>query len=260
MGAEGNPRWQVQRTSFGDCADAYDAYRPDWPSATARWLTGTEEGGPLVGRGRLRVADVGAGTGKLTRVLVDAGHDVAAVEPSDGMIEVLRRAVPKADVRAGSAERLPLADRSVDAITVAQAWHWFDAEAAFAECARVLRPGGVLGIGWHVKDQQVPWVRELMAPLDPPSEIRTGAAPDLETVAGFTPFERRTFRYEQRLDPAGLAALASSWSYVAVHEDRDQVLADVAALGARVAGPDGYLLLPHETRCYRAVRLEGATT
>jgi len=164
-------RWERQRLSFGDFAATYDAARPEWPAATARWLTGTEDGGPLAGRGRLRVADVGAGTGKLTRTLVAAGHEVVAVDPSEGMLQALRAAVPGTPTFVGTGEQLPLPDASVDVVTVAQAWHWFDADAARLEAARVLRPGGVLGIAWHVRDETVPWVREL-------SELTHSTEPD----------------------------------------------------------------------------------
>jgi ubiquinone/menaquinone biosynthesis C-methylase UbiE len=127
---------ELRRTSFGAAADVYAAVRPDWPAETVSWLTG--------GAPELDVLDLGAGTGKLTAALLDAGHRVVAVDPSEQMLAHLRTVAPAADVRDGSAEAIPVADASVDVVTVAQAWHWFDADRAAAQCRRVLRPGGLL--------------------------------------------------------------------------------------------------------------------
>src|SRR5215208_4102744 len=124
MAAEGH--WEQQRTSFGDSAATYDSYRPDWPAATAAWLIGTEPGGPFDDAAELDVLDLGAGTGKLTRTLAAAGHRVIAVDPSEGMRAVLAAVLPGVRVVAATAEDLPLPQRSVDVVTVAQAWHWLD--------------------------------------------------------------------------------------------------------------------------------------
>jgi len=258
------PDREAQRLSFGAFAATYDAARPEWPAPTARWLTGTEDGGPLrpsrpptptSGRDgrRLRVADVGAGTGKLTRALVAAGHEVVAVDPDPGMLAVLRGAVPGTPTFIGTGEQLPLPDASVDAVTVAQAWHWFDGWAASREIARVLRPGGVLGVAWHVRDESVPWVRELTmlthrapGPAEPPTPM---PGPPM-----FDAGEQATFRHDQRVTLEELVTLASSWSYVAMRADRDEVLAGVAALGERVLAAEGSIVVPHDTRCFRYVR------
>ena len=243
---------EARRTSFGAVAAAYDAARPDWPAATARWLTGTEDGGPLAGLGRrLRVADVGAGTGKLTRTLVALGHEVVAVDPDADMLVALRAAVPGTPTYLGRGEDLPLPDVSVDAVTVAQAWHWFDAWVAAAEIARVLRPGGVLGLGWHVRDVGEPWVAELEEISHFPRFDGLAALPE---PPAFTSTERRTFRYEQRLTVEDLVTQASSWSHIALRDDRDAVLARVAALGERVLAERGSIVLSHDTHCYRFVR------
>jgi SAM-dependent methyltransferase len=248
--------WDRQRLSFGGFAAAYDAVRPEWPAETARWLVGSDAGGPLAARAArdgLRVADVGAGTGKLTRTLAGLGHEVVAVDPSEGMLEALRAAVPGTPTFIGTAEQLPLPDASVDAVTVAQAWHWVETDAAVSDVARVLRPGGVLGIAWHVRDESVPWVAELSR-LTRPTAEREEPRPELPGPPGFTPVAEAVFRYEQRLTVEELVTLASSWSYVATRPDRDRVLADVAGLGERVSGGARTLVLPHDTRCFRAVR------
>src|SRR3954454_13116307 len=121
--------------SFGPAAADYERVRPSYPGSAVAWLVGTEP---------QRVLDLGAGTGKLTRVIVALGHDVVAVEPLPEMRAELSAALPTVETHAGSAEAIPLADASVDAVVVGQAFHWFDQARAVPELARVLRPGGVL--------------------------------------------------------------------------------------------------------------------
>jgi SAM-dependent methyltransferase len=255
--------WDEQRVSFGAIAETYDSHRPDWPAPTAAWLTGTERGGPLAARaaaGGLDVLDLGAGTGKLTRTLVEAGHRVTAVDVSDGMLAVLERALPQATVLVGSGEQIPVADHSIDVITVAQAWHWMSQPETALECARVLRPGGLLAVAWHRRLIDEERMAELDRLTEAPGRSSSRSVRSEAAVTGlglpgeFGDPQGATFDYEQCVTPANLAALASSWSYVAVHPDRDQILADVEALGRRTADPDGTITLPHITQCYRAVR------
>src|SRR5580692_7460527 len=106
-----------QASSFGAAAATYERGRPPYPPEAVDWL---------LPDGATRVLDLGAGTGKLTRQLHDRGLDVIAVEPSAGMREELTRAVPGVAAYAGSAEEIPLPGSSVDAVLVAQAWHWVD--------------------------------------------------------------------------------------------------------------------------------------
>lgn len=244
---------ELRRTSFGVVADIYAAVRPDWPAETVSWLTGGAPG--------LDVLDVGAGTGKLTTALLDAGHRVIAVDPSEQMLTHLRAVAPAADVRVGSAEQIPVADASVDVVTVAQAWHWFDADLAAAQCRRVLRPDGLLALAWHTRDERVAWVAELsrLAGATPhPATTRDDDQLDpMDSPPGFGPCEVQVFVHRQRLTPAELVALASTWSYVAVSARRDAILDDVLALAQRVAGTHGTLVLPLRTWCYRARVLPG---
>ena len=246
--------YENRRTSFGEVAAAYADLRPDWPAATADWLVGADL--RPGGRRPLDVLDLGAGTGKLTSTLVAAGHRVVAVDASEQMLAELRRSVPQADARPGTAEQIPVDDASQDAVSVAQAWHWFDEAAAAAECARVLRPGGVLGIGWHIRDEAVPWVAELAEAVgrsgDSTSSRRDG---DLALPAPFGPVEHAVFDYVLTTTPEGLRDLADTWSYVYLAPDRQARLDAVLDLGRRAARPDGTLIVPHVTRCYRAVRV-----
>src|SRR4029079_8416121 len=143
--------------SFGDVAEAYQQARPTYPKHAVEWVLDTAPGH--------HVRDLAAGTGKLTRTIIAAGGNVTAVEPLDGMRAQLQAAYPDVPVPARPAEQIPLDDESVDAVLVGQAFHWFDAGAALDEIARVLRPGGVLGLLWNIRADSIGWVAELTGTL-----------------------------------------------------------------------------------------------
>ncbi|MFJ8622091.1 class I SAM-dependent methyltransferase [Kitasatospora sp. NPDC093550] len=242
-------RWaeRLRARSFGVAAAAYQAGRPGYPQALI---------GSAVPREARRVLDLGAGTGKLTRLLVEAGLDVVAVEPDGGMRAQLAAAVPKAAVRAGSAERIPLPDGSVDAVVVAQAWHWFDPAAAVPEIARVLAPGGTLALVWNVRDECEPWAAELGALMHRSTGQRIDTSPAVP--APFGPPERLEIRWEHATTPAGIVDMVASRSYVIAlpEAERARLLADVEQLLAGhpdLAGRET-IALPYVTRCTR-VRL-----
>ncbi len=237
--------YEERRTSFGRQAATYDAVRPDWPAETIRWLVADRPPGSPV-------LDLGAGTGKGTRTLVALGLQATAVDPSEGMLAVLRQRVPDAVALQGEATAIPVPDGSVDSVIALQAWHWFDSRAAAAECARVLRPGGTLGIAWHVRDERVPWVAAVSDAAgrreDPTADLRGAQAPDV--AAAFGPVETREVAYELEVDVDGLVRLASSWSYVDLAPDRQQRLDAVRRVGEQTA-TGGRLRIPHRTHCYR---------
>lgn len=141
--------------SFGSQAAAYERGRPSYPPEAVDWLLAPTD--IWVARD---VLDLGAGTGKLTTRLVERGLTVIAVDPIAEMLEMLRTALPDTPALLGSAEQIPLPDNAVDAVLVAQAWHWFDQERAVAEIARVLRPGGRLGVLWNTRDERSGWVKD----------------------------------------------------------------------------------------------------
>ena len=128
---------EVAARGFGSGAVAYDRARPSYPPEAVAWLA--EKLGIAPGR---RVVDLAAGTGKLTGLLAEAGADLVAVEPVTAMRDRLRQRLPAVPLLAAVAESLPFASGSVDAVVVAQAFHWFDARQAMTELGRVVRPGG----------------------------------------------------------------------------------------------------------------------
>jgi SAM-dependent methyltransferase len=240
-----------RRCSFGPAADAYERYRPGYPSAAVAWVTGDAP---------RRVLDLGAGTGKLTRALLAAGHEVVAVEPDPAMREAFASLLPQIEVLAGSAEALPLPDRSVDAVVAGQAFHWFDLERALPEIARVLTPDGTVGVLANLRDESVPWVAELGAVLH--GEDGTGYSHEGDEPESFGPLfgpvEQAEFRHVHEMDVEGLVGLASSRSYALTlpDDERDVLLARVEALGRREAeSVDGRLALPYVTSCDRAAKI-----
>jgi SAM-dependent methyltransferase len=243
----GDTTWQQHRTSFGAAAGVYDQARPDYPPAAVEWITGADP---------QRVLDLGAGTGKLTRQLLAAGHDVIAVEPLAEMRATLVAASPGVTALDGAAEAIPVADASVDIVVAGQAYHWFVAERAHPEIARVLRPGGVFGVLWNVRDDTEPWVAALGALLSLDDTASSHTAP--EVAPYFTQVKAAKFRHVQPLDLERLLGLVSSRSYVITlpRPEREALLADVAALTRNhpdLAGRTTFTL-PYVTLAYRATR------
>jgi SAM-dependent methyltransferase len=231
--------------SFGAVADAYELGRPSYPAEAAAWL---------VGSGRAQVLELGAGTGKLTEQVAALGHHVLATDPLEPMLRHLVRRLPGVPVVRAAAEHIPLRGRSVDAVVGAQAFHWFDLERALPEIARVLRPGGHLGLVWNLRDDRIPWVRRLGALIGTP-EQRSDPTHALLSSHLFGYVDTATFRFWQPLDRPRLRALVASRSHVATLPDaeRDRLLASVDELyDSYGRGPDG-MLMPYVTHCYRAV-------
>lgn len=224
---------------FGRAADVYERARPEYPPDAVAWLADR-----LSLRPDRVVVDLGAGTGKLTRLLVPTGARMIAVEPQAEMRAVLERAVPEAEAREGTAEALPLADSSADAVTVASAFHWFEPAKALPEIARVLCPGGRLAVVFNTRDSESELQRELTELLRPHG-VPTSRMRDLDTAAilagseEFGSTEYAEFRHEQRFDAGGLVERVASISYVALlpDEDRGEFLQRVRELGERQEAP-----------------------
>jgi SAM-dependent methyltransferase len=187
------------------------------------------------------VVDLGAGTGKLTRQLVPTGARVIAVEPLPEMRAQLEAAVPGVETLAGSAEEIPLPDRSADAVTAASAFHWFDHHRALPEIHRVLRQGGALGIvanGRDLRDPLQAAVQELLGPYLPDLDELGGWRRVLATSPLFGPPETFAASFEQLFDADGLAERIGTISYVAGLPDgeRAAVLGRIRALGEAQPG------------------------
>ncbi|WP_432482190.1 class I SAM-dependent methyltransferase [Kineococcus esterisolvens] len=234
----------TQARSFGAAAAVYERARPGYPAGALDWV---------LPPGARRVLDLGAGTGKLTRLLVARGLEVVAVEPTPGMREQFAAVLPDVEVLDGTAEDVPLPDGSVDAVVMAQAWHWVDPERAAPEVARVLRPGGWLGLLWNVRDPSVDWVAQLDRTLPGAGEEQLGSlAPRVGPPFG--PVERYDVRWSQPMTLEGLLelTLSRSWVITLDEEGRREVLDDVRAQAeARLTGA-GTLEMPYVTRCSRA--------
>ncbi len=228
--------------SFELVADVYERARPGYPPEAVSWV---------VDRLDLRpdriVLDLGAGTGKLTRALVDTGARVIAVEPGDAMRAELERAVPGAEAVRGSAEEIPLANASVDAIAIGQAFHWFRHDVALPEMRRVLRPSGGVALLWNSRDQGAPLHEEigkLITPFIPPERSDSEEwSRELGESELFGAPEERRFSFVQELNADQLAERIASVSFIAAAPpaarlELDQQLRQVAErLGGRVDFP-----------------------
>jgi SAM-dependent methyltransferase len=237
------------RRGFQVGAAAYERGRPGYPAEAIEWLRAELDLRP----GRT-VADVGAGTGKLTRELIGTGATVVAVEPVAGMREVLARAVPGARVLDGTAEALPAADRSLDAITVAQALHWFDLPRTLAEFDRVLGDAGPFAVIWNRRLREQPLhqaIHEITQPYRGDTPTYHGGAwrDQIATDGRFAPAGEIELPFEQRFDADGLLDRVGSISFIAALPDaeRGQVLARVRDLARDAAQP---LRLGYTTEAY----------
>ncbi|WP_144795743.1 class I SAM-dependent methyltransferase [Microbacterium paludicola] len=239
-------------TSFGAAAADYEAARPDYPFDAVAWML---ENMP---HGSRRIADVGAGTGKLTRVLADAPDaEVVAVDPDPEMLATLRSAVPGVPTFVGTAERMPVPDASLDAVVLGQAWHWVDPAAASTEIGRTVRAGGVLGLIWNTRDSRAAWVRRLTAIMHSSAAEEMLAAGGPTIAVPFREVEAGQWEWSRAMTRAQLHRMADSRSHLitasedqrrAIHQEMDRLFDE---LGLRA---DETIEVPYVTRAYRAVR------
>jgi SAM-dependent methyltransferase len=245
----------VAAAGFGAAADVYERARPSYPDDAVAWLVEQAAIGPPS-----TVVDVGAGTGKLTRLLVATGARVLAVEPLGEMRNRLRELVPRAEALDGTAEALPLGDSSVDAITVAQAFHWFDPTRALPELHRVLRPGGALVLIWNSRDLDDPLQRGLEDLLTPYRNELIAQSygvwrPPLDESPLFAPLREARFPYAQQLTADGLVERAESTSFVAALPE-DERLVLLGRVRALADGLDEPFDFNYVTEVYLARRIE----
>jgi SAM-dependent methyltransferase len=257
---------QLAAQGFATAGDSYEKGRPDYPRAAVEQLIDA-----LRIDASSTVLDLGAGTGKLTRLLMGTGARLVALEPIEGMRRKLAQLVPGAVVVDGVAEAIPLADGSVDAVVAAQSFHWFHGDLALAEIHRVLQPTGRLSLVWNVRDEQVDWVARISTILDrygrDAPRHRTGAWRRAFAETGlFTPLGEREFAHQQELDLDGFLERAASISYISALpvDERTSVLnevRDLAMTHPALAGRRIYTF-PYRTlvACYaRVARSSGIT-
>ena len=252
------PRTHRVVRGFDRLAETYERGRPGYPAAAVRHLGRVLHLGP----GRT-VVDLGSGTGKFTRALAPVGAARVAVEPTAGMRRVFERVVPDVPVLDGTAEAIPLPDGFADAVVCAQAFHWFRPRTALEEFARVLRPGGGVGLVWNTRDEEAPWWRAVFAVAHRyhrKERARIGWRP-WKTEFGrpggpFGPLHLKEFPYAQHapaetfidrvLSTSSLAFQRAEERRRAAREIREILNADPATRGRRL------LTLPMHTQVYWA--------
>jgi len=250
--ARGGPKLHHQRRqelgqSFQDGGEHYDRVRPGYPADSADWL---------IPAGARDAADLGAGTGKFTALLVQRGLRTVAVDPSPDMLEQLRLALPGVTAVEGTAEHTGLDSEAFDLVTVAQAWHWCDPLLASTEAARILRPHGVLGLIWNQLDTSIPWVHRLSRIMHAGDVHKPHFRPPLGPE--FTGLESHLTRWEDPVTTQDIMELAKSRSYYlrAGEATRAKVLGNLDwYLHEHLGHSDGQVLpLPYLTQSWRATR------
>ena len=251
---------ETRRLSFGTVAEDYDRYRPSPPPQALDWLIPSGAGAIL---------DLAAGTGLVTRELIGRAPRVVAVEPDERMRAVLADRVPRAEVLAGRGEDIPLPGASVDAVVISAAWHWLDPALAGPEIARVLRPGGRLGVMWMSRDDRVPWVADFNAftresreadrpegrPGGDPAERRRRRLVEFPPGTPLSPPEERLVEFSVRMSKDRLAGLLGTYSGIITLEPPRR-----AEFAGRVRDfldrqPWDEIDVPLICRCLRSTRL-----
>jgi len=238
--------------SFGGVASHYERYRPGPPVAAVDWILPTHVA---------RVVDLGAGTGALTRLLVDRADDVVAVEPDDRMRSVLSAEVPGVRVVMGRGEAIPVPDGSADAVLASSSWHWMDPVPTLLEVGRVLVPGGTLGVLWSGIDPEGPFLVQARALLAGDSQGGAQGQDDdgeftglimgdanrptstLEIPSGvpFGAAEGQVFTWDVALNADELIGLLGTFSWIITmpEETRSRVIAEARRLLGELLGVEG---------------------
>lgn len=252
-----SPSTPERAVSFGLVAEGYGRLRPAPQDEAIDWMLPEHPSAVL---------DLAAGAGTLTALLAARVPEVHAVEPDDRMRAVLAERLPDADVRPGTAESIPLPDEAVDAVIVSSAWHWFDADRAVPEIARVLRPGGRLGIVWNGIDRRVDWVDRWSSglggnggqPAPHGHSVRRGEMLRTALEVPDSPFgtlEHAVFTTTRRTTPAEAAALLGTYSRVILLPEQERRTLLTRALDTLCAelgiGPDDAFDLPFRALTWR---------
>ena len=239
----------AQGTGFGVAADAYEAGRPEYPAEAVAWMLEGTDGAVL---------DLGAGTGKLTRGVLALGREAIAVDPDAAMLARLASELPGVRAEVGTAEEIPLPDASVGAVVLGQAWHWVDVPRASREVARVLAPGGVLGLIWNVRDERECWVAALTGAMHGSVAEALIEAGGPAVAAPFGALEERRVEWSRPMTRDAIEAMVRSRSHFIAADaaGRAEVEARVGevldALSELAGG--GAVAVPYVTAAYRTRR------
>jgi SAM-dependent methyltransferase len=235
--------------SFGGVAALYERYRPGPSPAAVEWMLPADVG---------TVVDLGAGTGALSRLLLDRARDVIAVEPDDRMRSILTEQLPGVRALNGRGESMPLPDRNVDAVVASSSWHWMDPVATLHEVGRILVPSGTLGAVWSGPDPEGPFLIQAQALLatQGPADDTAGTEvadvilgdsrrplPTLE-IPDDVPFdqpEHEVFRWDVALNADELIGLLGTFSSIITlsEERRERVFDEARRLLRDLLGVEG---------------------
>jgi ubiquinone/menaquinone biosynthesis C-methylase UbiE len=226
------PIHPTAQSGFDQSAQAYSKGRPDYPTEALDFMQSN-----LGLTNASKILEVGAGTGKMTNLLAQRGFKIQAVEPVAGMRAQFKKELPEIPIMQGTAEALPCASESYDAIVVAQAFHWFKGPKALQEFARVLKPGGPLILIWNARDESYAWIRQMRELMDP----HEGQAPRYHsgewrkafaTPQSFSPLHEKSFRHEHQGNVDIFVDRVASVSFIAAlpHIERTRILHQVRSL------------------------------
>jgi SAM-dependent methyltransferase len=243
---------------FAVAAETYVRGRPDYPPEALEWLRSTL----ALQRGKI-VIDLGAGTGKFTKLLVATGAHVIALEPVAPMLDQLTQRMPHVEARVGDAEHIPLPDRFADALVCAQSFHWFARPSAIAEIRRVLKPGGVFGLIWNVRDESVDWVARLSRLIEPyegdAPRVTDGTWRELFPAHGFGSLLESRFPHAHVGQAEHVIVdRVASISFIAAlpFDERESLLARVRELIRTTPAltAQGEVRFPYQTAAYHCIR------
>lgn len=240
--------------SYGSIAADYAAYRPGYSDAAIDWMLA-----PLAELTGGVALDLGAGTGKLTEPLVRRGFETTAVEPDAAMLGELSKLLPSVRALIGTAEAIPIPDDAVDVVLVGAALHWFDRARALAEIARVLRPGGVLGVLTNPYDDRVPWVARFAEMATAATYLRAQHITEpFADAAGFHTFQTKLFDHAVTATVDELVGMAATLSTNIIMPEprRTELLAAIRDyLSALPEARSGSFDMPMVIDAHRTVRV-----